>query len=580
VNRLLSFSNKIINNLIGDLFMFSKKTLSAAVAVALSLGISTSAQATDIALSAIDFHLCRSGILANQAGCAPNNVSLKYAYEQFGSGDVSLGYTFRARYRPTSSNLGKGYDFYVTFTLDGGATWGKNLSASNLIIQDESGATTLSVPQISIVAKGSSNDNSVSYRVNTSKTGALSTANILDFTFTVGKAQNALKTAGGQITLSSVFKVAQTTDPIVGNKDADTSSKSLAIATSVSGADLAFSFDQGGAKAYIDVANDGKSFTGSGIKPLEVDYGYLRISSPGEDVLNRNATTPQFGVFDGIAAGSADLWTPKLKTFKLTIENGNFNASGAPSEGKVYIKLDTSGSKILKATTFSADKLSATWDISSSTVASNVINDTTTTITQLLTETLVDGINHQIMLSVNGTDAIAENRKVEPKGTLRVEYDDGNGGVSAPVTQTATLRHLKRNGTVCTLYNIPVLDALDVLNIRLINDSPNVAGFVKGTLRYTDEKGNVVEVFKSKTLVEAEGLQPHQSIRIGVDELQSNGEAWTGRGVLTLESNIPEPYLQVYALLRAKMAGVTGDDVFPESPLMNMSTGASGNGCD
>jgi hypothetical protein len=178
---------------------------------------------------------------------------------------------------------------------------------------------------------------------------------------------------------------------------------------------------------------------------------------------------------------------------------------------------------------------------------------------------LAAGTERNIVLSVNSTTEIFENRQTQPRGTLVIKFGSGNS-----VTRTAFLRHLKKNGTVCTLYNIPPSDALDIVNIRITNDSATVSGFVKGKLRDMDNK-----LIFQKTVVEQGNLEPHQTVRLQMADLTADGSSWTGRAVLTLESNIPHPKMQVYGLLRAREA--TG---FPETPLMNMSTGATGNSCD
>jgi hypothetical protein len=108
------------------------------------------------------------------------------------------------------------------------------------------------------------------------------------------------------------------------------------------------------------------------------------------------------------------------------------------------------------------------------------------------------------------------------------------------------------------------------VNIRITNDSPTVDGFVKGKLR----DANGTQLFQ-KTLIELGSLKPHQTVRLTLDDLKGGGETWKGRAVLTLESNIPHPLMQVFGLLRAREA-----QGFPETPLMNMSTGATGNSCD
>jgi len=224
--------------------MFSKTTLSAAIAVALSMGIGTAAQA--VSLSDVTFNQCipQTGTVVD---CADSTKTITYAYEQFGTAEKSLAFPFRVLYRPGTTKLGNQYPFYVTFTLSGGATWAGGLTTDNLSIG------TGTEPQRAIVAKGSSTDSTVSYRVDT--TTALTTDQFLDFKFKLGNVQKALKTLGGQITLTAEFKVAQTSDPTgSGNKAADTPTRTVSLASSVEGMALKFEYKET-AKAYINRQN-------------------------------------------------------------------------------------------------------------------------------------------------------------------------------------------------------------------------------------------------------------------------------------------------------------------------------------
>jgi hypothetical protein len=217
------------------------------------------------------------------------------------------------------------------------------------------------------------------------------------------------------------------------------------------------------------------------------------------------------------------------------------------TEGNVYIDV-TGLDKKIAADEFT-NTTTAKWDLDATDLGT----------------TMLDQGDLDMVLTVKGDTEINENRQIQTKGTLAIEFDGGNS-----VTRSTFLRHLKKNGTVCTLYNIPASNALDIVNIRVTNDSPSVDGFVKGKLRDMDNK-----VIFQKTLIEQGNLKPHQTVRLQMEDLTADGSAWTGRAVLVLESNIPHPLMQVYGLLRAREA--TG---FPETPLMNMSTGATGDSCD
>jgi hypothetical protein len=536
--------------------MFHNKALGAAIAMALSLGVNSTEAAT--------FQLClRSDQLPSYGSttfdaskhCINPSAALGYAYEQFGTSQADLSYPFRARYAVTST-IGTNYDFYITFTLSNGATWKNALTSANLIFSDTAGGAlgTAAAPKISIVNHGSTTDSDVSYLINSQAKGGVTTAQILNFEFLVSNAQKALKSAGGQITLTADLRAAQSAVPTTGTV-ADTA-LTATLATSSEGADVLIAGPIDGSKAYISVLSDGTTFEGGGIKTsTQVSYGTIQISLKTPPTLAKETVLAPSSIFNGASSLTAQTgipWSPAFTKGKLTIDNGNFNASGDPSTGKVYID-NSDGSfntSLVNPTSFSTDKTTAIWDFDNSKLVSIYATKA-----------------RNIMLNVDGKTSIIENRKTAPKATLYVEYSGGAG-----VTRTAVLRHLKKNGTVCTLYNIPPSDALDVVNIRITNDSATVTGFVKGTLRGMDG----IEIFKGKFLVDQGKLVPHATVHLTVDALMAGGSSWKQRAVLTLESNIPEPNMQVFGLLRAK----GNKEGFPESPLMNMSTGATGDGCD
>jgi hypothetical protein len=132
-------------------------------------------------------------------------------------------------------------------------------------------------------------------------------------------------------------------------------------------------------------------------------------------------------------------------------------------------------------------------------------------------------------------------------------------------TDSSKLLHIKRNGSVCVLYNIPNTGAVDELSVRVTNMGSK-DGVVLASLRGLDGK----DIFTNQTLIDA--LAPNATSRIDAAALKglAGGTDWSGRAVLTLSSTIPEGGMEVYALVRNKAGG----------PLMNLSAGASGNGCD
>jgi hypothetical protein len=128
------------------------------------------------------------------------------------------------------------------------------------------------------------------------------------------------------------------------------------------------------------------------------------------------------------------------------------------------------------------------------------------------------------------------------------------------------------------LYNIPGPNSIENANIRVTNKSATPDGTLIGTLRLPDG----TEIFTDYDILTASGLGligPNQTMYLNTDTLNTiaqsasnpNG-AWTdgwSRAILRLETNLNT--VEMMALIR--------DDDVMGAPLMNMSTGASGNGC-
>jgi hypothetical protein len=163
-----------------------------------------------------------------------------------------------------------------------------------------------------------------------------------------------------------------------------------------------------------------------------------------------------------------------------------------------------------------------------------------------------------IVIQADGTTTI-EDHPSAPTAMLNIKYATGAKEFSSKLLQ------IKRNGTVCKLYNIPASNAVDALSIRVTNTSRQ-AGVVKGTLQALDG----TTIFTNQDLIPA--LASNATVRVDAAALKvlAGGTDWTGRAVLTLSSNIKDGSLEVFSLVRNKAGG----------PLMNLSGGASGNGCD
>jgi hypothetical protein len=177
-----------------------------------------------------------------------------------------------------------------------------------------------------------------------------------------------------------------------------------------------------------------------------------------------------------------------------------------------------------------------------------------------------------LIFKVSGNDEI-KTHDVPPTGKLTLTFA---GDVQREFS--GKLNHIKRSGTVCVLYNIPGPNSIENANIRVTNKTATPDGTLIGTLRLPDG----TEIFTDYDILTATGLGligSNQTIYFNTDMLNTiaqsasnpNG-AWTDgwkRAILRLETNLNT--VEMMALIR--------DDDVLGAPLMNMSTGASGNGC-
>lgn len=178
-----------------------------------------------------------------------------------------------------------------------------------------------------------------------------------------------------------------------------------------------------------------------------------------------------------------------------------------------------------------------------------------------------------ILIGVDCANAVALKQLDDPaRGTLVINYTDDRAGGNKNLKYSGTLKHLKRNGTECTLYNIPGPGALENANVRVTNksgkdsklwgilvskDGSKVFGDSQVPVDLGAIKNQETRYFDTKSLNEI-------AIANGWDKSKN----W-GRGVLRIISSATK--LEVYGLVRQPTE---------DAPLQNMSVGASGSGCD
>jgi hypothetical protein len=359
------------------------------------------------------------------------------------------------------------------------------------------------------------------------------------------KGLTALSTPGARVDMTvSIY------DPS-GNIQTDNSESTHAptktVVQSKRGAALSVEAATGGI-TQVDVTTGSLNFTGDTVTPTIASLGTLNITKE-LGARKKDGTDWTF---------ASDPPTPASAI--LTVTDGNFFASTA-SPGRVFLDVDSNGSfddLIDIAATVDADGLTATWDL---------------TVDELQ---LLVGKSTPILIEADGSSEIND-AKDAPQATFSVDY---GGGIKDTIS--GKLRQIKRNGTVCTLYNIPNPSAIDTGNIRVTNTSGKTAK-IRGSLR--DLNGRTI--FNNQVLVES--VAPNETVRLTQIELDgiakdpdwltfwqadttsnpTGGESgWQGRAVLTISGDVSS--MEVYGLVRSAAGG----------PLTNMSVGGTGSGCD
>jgi hypothetical protein len=361
------------------------------------------------------------------------------------------------------------------------------------------------------------------------------------FTFQVDDL-NVLATPGGSfsITMSSKIEPLPNTFVNVGTP------QTLQLGRSISGVDVAIRPDDTPGTVAIDVAQSSQKFVG-GVSPTAVKLGTVSITDPdGGAALASNGTSD----FDFGALLQDDKNT-------LTVVSGIFSAS--QSVDRVLLDLDPADDEnfstlVLKPVSVVGD--TAVWNL--------VADDLEQIKTQ--SEALAPP---RIIVIADGTTTIEE-LESPPSATLKVTYTGGGEAV-----YSGRLRHIKRNGTICTVYNIPngTTEAIDATSVRVTNTTGTQDGHLFATLR--DDTGKVL--YTAVDMLEGNVIKPHETVRfrVGNDSTDSvdlssfgGGVTWDGRAVLTITSDLLN--MEVFGLLRNAKGG----------PLMNLSTGGTGNGCD
>lgn len=483
-------------------------------------------------------------VAGESAGTAPTTVvqaanveeGIIYASELFGAGtatdilpDGSSGVVGAAAVYEIDGDIEE--ETKVSFSLDNGVSFTAGTLA---LVVERSGGTVSSITVTSEITSGSTVRFSIA---DADPDGTVDGSSVLLadgdrlILFYQITGVGGLSTSGTQVTMNATLRMAkdktglQKTNP----------DRNVVIAQSTQAVTFELVKNTLGV-AYISMSADGKEFTGTSvpegvyISDSEVAIGELKINRTSSDIMQKDGIT-QFALDETVVA-------------TLTIESCQCAAS-KEGTGKIYLEALSLSGEVDDSGEI------ATWQLQGDTHLDKILNAGST----------------RIIVAVDGETEInvPEN---DPQASIEVVF---SGGTTGDPNQPKALRKVVPDGAVCHLFNIPntVADgANDILNIRITNDSKTV-----GELKFTlyDETG--AQIFVSQP-AEGKTIKAGQTIHLGAEDLKdmAGGVTWTGRGYLTVRSNLPR--MEAFNLLR----GVVPTDY--AFPLTNMSLGAHGDSCD
>jgi hypothetical protein len=480
-------------------------------------------------------------------------------------------------------------DFYVTYTLAGAkfvltsdststtvtdatlptGTYGVKGTDFRANLAGGSLGNTTSQTAVSF-AYVSPEQNVVKFLVQAQTTNKINDGDTLYFSFDI-KDFDVLKSAGGSVSLTTSFvKTNGETMSIAGDCSSTIVNSAKGISPTISSNNITTDADKA---VYIDVENASTRFT----------------SASGKDHSTYTGKEGCFAVLGSIDFSSAS-GSGKLSDLKtgatvdgvnlsaseatLTIDNAPLNATGST------ICIDMGGTSTTSTTPDllcgdpeSTTTPPATYDLPSEDTPTLISGETTATL-KLTGDQATDLMSgaYNILIGVDCANITAIKPLDGPaRAKLAVTYTEpfGTGGGNK-AEYTGTLKWIKRNGSDCTLYNVPSPSAIENANVRVTNKSGKDATLfgilikmdgspVFGTAQAPVELGKFVDnqtlYFDSAALAKIAG--------------DNKGPTDWGRGVLRLISGASK--MEAYGLVRGKDAG---------APLQNMSVGASGNGCD
>jgi len=251
---------------------------------------------------------------------------------------------------------------------------------------------------------------------------------------------------------------------------------------------------------------------------------------------------------------------------RLVVVGGPFSAS--TGDNQVFLDIDTTGGDCV----FTTDNDSVG------------IVDADEATFELEAEHIVamdaKGAVNVCVLVADDNDTDINDTKDKATASLTIEYPSNKN-----ITYVGRLSRTKRNGTTCTLYNVPHKQASDKGWYRFFNKT-DAEVTVWGSVRDRDGVKHLVDQelglapANGTLVVNSDALHDYATLQTGA----AAEKPWLGRAILTINSNSTK--MEAYGMLRAKnVSGILAPaGVTPASanigPLINLSSGATGNGCE
>jgi len=523
------------------------KTLGVAIAAILSGGVGLAANASTLTFNLDDTPTTYTP--AGTADPATSDSAINIASELVDSngainpaiGDTTIWFEF------DRNNANIGDDVYIDFTLSG-ATFDRAVDSRSDLLFINANVPEVSTAPISRISGGGVDESTVRFLLQATASDIkveLGNPGLnedrLQFTFSIGDVLG-LENNGGSVKLTGAWGFAAI--PSAFSYVETESEKLYGASTGVN-----VTFADNTSDTRIDVTQGSKKFV-DGISETKALLGTISI----------------------IGANGYTIDTTNIDDNNiLVIKGGPFVASTVKDDNDLFsqVFIETSGSDCvfddgsdIAATNIEGDE--ATWELDSA----NII-----AINALLTTK-----NICVVVPVDGETEINQTKE---RATAALTLDFTSGKTS---TSTGRLSQMKRNGTTCTLYNVPHALASDKAFYRFSNKT-DIESTVWGSIRDRDNKSYLTDqelgivAGKSVLVVNSDELNAYAVIAGTATE---GVAAWGGRAILTINSNSTD--MEAYALLRAKNTKnvILKDGVATANigPLVNVSLGASGNGCE